>query len=52
MEGIRLGKPAMPRTVGEWLADDKDSDGDGSSEVEERRALEFERAERGVRTGG
>ncbi|KAH9081726.1 hypothetical protein EDB83DRAFT_2512576 [Lactarius deliciosus] len=35
-----------PRAVGERLADDEDSDGDGGSEVEERRALEFERAER------
>ncbi|KAH9065817.1 hypothetical protein EDB87DRAFT_1679521 [Lactarius vividus] len=37
---------ATPRAVGERLADDEDSDGDGGSEVEERRALEFERAER------
>ncbi|KAH9178791.1 hypothetical protein EDB89DRAFT_2063714 [Lactarius sanguifluus] len=53
MEGIGLGEPAVPRlrsatprAVGERLADDEDSDGDGGSEVEERRALEFERAER------
>ena len=53
MEGIGLGEPVVPRlrsttprAVGERLADDEDSDGDGGSEVEERRALEFERAER------
>jgi hypothetical protein len=53
MEGIGLGEPAVPRlrstaprAVGERLMDDQDSDGDGGSEVEERRALEFERAER------
>jgi len=53
MEGIGLGEPAVPRlrsttprAVGERLADDEDSDGDGGSEAEERRALEFERAER------
>jgi hypothetical protein len=53
MEGIGLGEPAVPRlrstaprAVGERLADDEDSDADGGSEVEERRALEFERAER------
>ncbi|KAI9444874.1 hypothetical protein H4582DRAFT_2070628 [Lactarius indigo] len=53
MEGIGHGEPAVPRlrsttprAVGERLADDEDSDGDGGSEVEERRALEFERAER------
>ena len=53
MEGIGLGEPAVPRlrsttprAVGERLTDDQDSDGDGGSEVEERRALEFERAER------
>ncbi|KAI9460511.1 hypothetical protein BJY52DRAFT_257721 [Lactarius psammicola] len=53
MEGVGLGEPAVPRlrsttprAVGERLADDEDSDGDGGSEVEERRALEFERAER------
>ena len=53
MEGIGLGEPAVqrlrnttPRAVGERLTDDENSDGDGGSEVEERRALEFERAER------
>ncbi|KAN0133188.1 hypothetical protein V8E53_008912 [Lactarius tabidus] len=53
MEGIGLGEPAVPRlrsttprAVGERLTDNEDSDGDGGSEVEERRALEFERAER------
>ena len=53
MEGIGLGEPAVPRlrsttprAVGERLADDEDSNGDGGSEEEERRALDFERAER------
>jgi hypothetical protein len=53
MEGIGLGEPAVPRlrsttprAVGERLTDNEDSDGDGGSEVEERRALEFERADR------
>ncbi|KAF8260745.1 hypothetical protein EI94DRAFT_878223 [Lactarius quietus] len=53
MEGIGLGEPAVPRlrsttprAVGERLTDGEDSDGNGGSEVEERRALEFERAER------
>ena len=53
MEGIGLGEPAVPRlrsttprAVGERLADDEDSDGDGGSEVEERRDQEFDRAER------
>ena len=53
MEGIGLGELAVPRlrsttprAVGERLMDNEDSDGDGGSEVEERQALEFERAER------
>ena len=53
MEGIGLGEPAVPRlrsttprAVGERLMDNEDSDGDGGSEVEERQAIEFERAER------